>query len=85
MEPFHAISILITLAAFFAYVNHRYLNMPMATGLMLLSFFMAVLLIVLENFGFPVRFYADKLIRSMDFNKILMEGILANRDQQEAE
>ncbi|MBT4364378.1 MAG: sodium:proton antiporter [Desulfobacterales bacterium] len=76
MEPFHAISILITLAAFFAYVNHRYIKMPMSIGLMLISFFMAVLLIVMENFGFPVRIYADKLIRSMDFNKILMEGML---------
>ncbi len=76
MEPFHAIAVLVTLSATFAYLNHRFIRMPMSIGLMLMSLFISLVLIMLDSIGLPVRGFADRLVTSIDFNKVLMEGML---------
>ncbi len=76
MEPFHVIAILITLAAGFAYVNHLLIRMPMTIGLMLMSLVISVCLIIMDQFGLPVKDYADRLVSSIDFQKVLMDGML---------
>lgn len=48
----------------------------MSIGLMLMSLLISVLLILLDGFGLPVRIYADQLVTGIDFNKVLMEGML---------
>ena len=76
MEPVYTIAVLITLAAFFTYVNHRYIKIPASIGLMLLSFVMSLVLIILDGFGIPVRLYADIFVGSINFSKVLLEGML---------
>ncbi len=76
MEPIQTIAILSTLAAAFAYLNHRFLKMPMTIGLMFLSLASALLLILLSAMGLPVKAYADELVRSIDFSKVLLDSML---------
>lgn len=76
MEPINAIAVLVTFAAIFAYVNHRFINMPMSIGLMGLSLLMSLLLILMDHCGLPVKQYADQLVGGIDFNMVLMEGML---------
>jgi len=76
METINAIAILITFAACFAYINHRFIRIPMSIGLMLMSLGVSAGLILLDRFGLPARIYADQLVKSIDFNKVLMEGML---------
>lgn len=76
MEPLHAIAILITLAATFTYLNHRFIRLPMTISLMLMSLLLSILLIFLHDFGFPVEEYAISLVRGIDFSKLLLEGML---------
>jgi len=76
MEPFNTIAILITLAAGFAYINHRFIRIPMSIGLMLMSLLVSLGLMLLERMGLPVRIYADQLVRSIDFSKVLLDGML---------
>lgn len=78
MEPFNAIAILITLTAGFAYINHRFIKIPMSVGLMLMSLLASLFLMLLDRMGLPVRIYADQLVRSIDFTKVLLEGMLGS-------
>ena len=76
MEPMNALAILITIAALFAYVNHRAVRMPMSISLMLMSLVVAVVMIIMERFGLPARHYADLLVKGIDFSELLLEGML---------
>ena len=76
MELFHIIAILITLVAVFAYVNYRFLKMPMSIGLMMMSLIVSLGLIILDKLGLPAKSYADQLIGSIDFSKVMLEGML---------
>ncbi len=76
MEPIHTIAVLITVAALFAYVNYRYIRIHSSIGLMLMSLLMSILLIALDRFGIPIRLYADIFVGSINFSKVLLEGML---------
>ncbi|RJP87805.1 MAG: sodium:proton antiporter [Desulfobacteraceae bacterium] len=76
MEPFNVIAILITLSAFFSFIIQRFIKIPMSIGLMLLSLATSILLILLSHSGIPIKPFTDRLVSSIDFNKVLMEGML---------
>jgi len=77
MSFFESFSILICLAALFAYINHRLLKLPPAIGLMVLALITSFILIgagliypaVLEKITVPLR--------SFDFSRILMGSMLS--------
>ncbi len=76
MTPYQTVGILMTLAACFAYLNHRFIRIHMSIGLMMMSLILSILLIFLQQFGIDVRVTADLLINSVDFRTVLMEGML---------
>ena len=76
MSHFDAIAILMTVTAGFAYVNHRWIRLPMSIGLMLMSFVISLILLLMEKFGIPVSIQADQMVTGIDFSKILLEGML---------
>ena len=76
MSTFELLAILITLAAFFSYVNHRWVRLPATIGLMVIALGLSVLL-VLAGFLFPPLVeYGRALLEQVDFNKTLMGGML---------
>ena len=82
MELFEIIAILITLAAAFSYVNHRFLRLPQTIALMLMSLVVAGVLLGLGRFGgdlgLRIESFAERLVRErIDFPKLLLEGILS--------
>jgi len=76
MEPFDALSILITLAAGFAYVNHRFLGMTMSIALMAMSLVISIGVILAGELGFPAYLHAERIVRDLDFSEILLRGML---------
>ncbi|WP_028314820.1 cation:proton antiporter [Desulfatibacillum aliphaticivorans] len=76
MEALNTIAILISMAAALAYINHRFLRIPMTIGLMLLSLAASLALILLEGMGLPVAHYADQLVSGIDFSTVLLNGML---------
>ena len=64
MKILNLAAILVTLAAVFSYINHRYIRLPNTIGLMLIALAMSLTLIVMSNFG-------------LDFNTTLMHGMLS--------
>jgi len=76
MELFTTLTILIVLSALFGYLNVRLLRLPVTIGLMIISivFSLGVLAV---GFIYPaVADYEEQLVRQIDFQKLLMEGML---------
>ena len=77
MDLLHLFSVLIVIAALFAYINFRYLKLPNAIGLMLVSLSFS-LLILATSYFFPwvKEEVAEKLI-DLNFSELLLEGMLS--------
>jgi CPA1 family monovalent cation:H+ antiporter len=71
-------ALLLTLAAVFAYINHRYIGLPTAIGIMLMAIVMSLGVVGLGYFGFEgVRTRAAEVLGTIDFNVALMHGMLS--------
>jgi monovalent cation:H+ antiporter, CPA1 family len=76
MELFDIIAVLLTLAALFSYINHRWFRLPTTIGLMVISLLFSLALIGLGFFVPAIEQRADAIIVSIDFNETLMHGML---------
>ena len=77
MDLIQTFAALISLAALFSYINHRFIKLPTTIGLLIISLLLSLALIGLGKFGFPLESYALHLLKEVDFNKALMEGMLS--------
>ncbi|MCZ6549980.1 MAG: sodium:proton antiporter [candidate division NC10 bacterium] len=77
MDLFNILAILITLAAVFSYINFRYIGLPVTIGVMVIALVMSLALNVLGSFGFGLEQQAETLLRSIDFDKTLLHGMLS--------
>ena len=71
------IAILLTLAALFAYINHRWIKLPVTIGIMLISLVMSIAMIAVGQFIPAFDDSAKNFVESIDFNKALMNGMLS--------
>jgi CPA1 family monovalent cation:H+ antiporter len=77
MGSFEKASILVSVAALFSFLNLRFLKLPSAIGIMLLSV-IGSLVIILAGIYFPtVRTGAAQLVAGIDFHRTLLHGMLA--------
>ncbi len=76
LSTFEIIAILITLAAAFSYVNHRFLGLPTTIGLMILAMLLSVSLIGAGHLFPAVREIADRTMKSINFDRTLLHGML---------
>jgi CPA1 family monovalent cation:H+ antiporter len=76
MDLFNIISVLISMSALFSYVNYRYLKLPRTIGLMLCALVLSLGLIVAGHFGWEVRRPAADIVARLDFNRLLLQGML---------
>lgn len=77
MVTYQIISIIIFLAAIYAYINDRWIKWPPTIGIMVLALFTSVLIVILGNL-FPV-FSADvrELVSRIDFGRVLLKIMLS--------
>ena len=76
MDPFDLLSILITLAAVFAWANHRYLRLPATIGVMLISILFSLSLVLLGRAGFQAGESLTGILERVDFSEALLHGML---------
>lgn len=76
MGLFDVIAALITLVAFFSWANRRWIRLPMAIGLMLVSLLFSLGLIGLGRLGVPVEEPFVDLVASIDFERTILHGML---------
>jgi len=79
MNAFDIAAVLITIAAVSGYLNHRVLNLPPASGMLLVSL-VSSLLVLGADTSFPelgLRPTVAAFLSKIDFNETLMHGMLA--------
>jgi CPA1 family monovalent cation:H+ antiporter len=77
MNLIDVVTVLITLAAFFSYLNYRFIRLPSTIGLMLCGLLMSLGLIALGLFDTGVKESAAGIIQGVDFNDLLLHGMLS--------
>ena len=70
-------AILLTLAAVFSWVNHKFFKLPTAIGVMLIGLVLSLLLLLLQGVVPGIAEAATSFAESIDFNEALMEGMLS--------
>ncbi len=72
------VAILIVLTAVFAYVNHRFLGLPMMIGVMAIALAVSLGVVCLDKLGFAMpRGEVHALLNAIDFSEVLMQGMLS--------
>lgn len=77
MDLFTILAILITLTAVLSYINVRYIGMPVTIGVMLIALVLSLMLNLLGSFGLGLERQAETLLRSIDFDKTVLHGMLS--------
>jgi CPA1 family monovalent cation:H+ antiporter len=77
MKLFHILAILISLSAVFSYLNHRYLKLPTASGLMLIAMLASLSLLLLGPYAQGVDTAVAGLLVTVDFDETLLHGMLS--------
>ncbi len=77
MRLFSLISILISLAAVSSYVNYRYIKLPTTVGVMLVALLASLALVAVGPYAAGFRDQAEALVSRIDFNQVVLHGMLA--------
>lgn len=77
MHHFDLAAIVITAAAIFAWINHRWLRMPTTLGVMLLGLMLSLALALMRRYGFDFASDVEAMLHQIDFDEALLHGILS--------
>jgi len=77
MSVFGVFAVLITATALLAWFNERFLRLPATIGVMAAALFLSLLLIVAGQLGLGAERWAEELLGQVDFNAVLMQGMLS--------
>ena len=78
MQILNTIAILLTLSAVFSYINYRFIKLPTAIGIMLISLLLSLFLLITGKLGlFDLSQQATTLIENIDFHETLINGMLS--------
>ncbi len=77
MPSFPLLSVLVAVGALFSFVSYRVLRLPTSIGTMLLSLGAALALIVGGHTVPALQGYAHLLVDGIDFNQVVLHGMLA--------
>lgn len=77
MDLFTVITILIVLSALFGYINVRFLGLPVTIGLMIISIVFSLVILLISKFNPSLVEWERNLVGSIDFPKVLLEGMLS--------
>ena len=71
-------AVILTLSAAFSYLNFRFIGLPTTIGVMLIALALSAAIILLGRFGIvDLSNHAAQLLREVDFDKALMDGMLS--------
>lgn len=76
MDLFQLSAALLSLAAIFSYLNHRFLRLPTTIGLMLIAMTTSIAMVAVGVLFPSVEASARQHLSGIDFNRTLMQGML---------
>ena len=77
MTIFDIVAILLTLTALFSYVNYKYIKLPNSIGLVIISIFFSMVVLVSHALGIDgLQQFDHDLISRIDFSEVVLSGLL---------
>lgn len=77
MDVFDIIAVVLALSAVLSYVNYRFLRLPSTIGLIILSIFLAFLILVSSHLGFDdIRAFGENFITRINFSETVLSIML---------
>jgi len=71
-------ALLLTLAAVFGYLNHRFIGLPTTIGIMLIAILVSLAMVLAGALGQPALLeHARAIVGGIDFDRTLMHGMLS--------
>jgi len=77
MGLFEIIAILLSLAAFFSFINYRFLHLPNTIGIMLTAMLFSLILIAVSWYFPGSKQWAVSVLTRIDFDETLLHGMLS--------
>ena len=77
MDALSAAAALITLAALFSWLNHRYIHQPQSVALLLFSLVLSLALVALGELGVDSRWLAYQAIGAVRLDRALLDSMLS--------
>ncbi|MGE0061147.1 MAG: cation:proton antiporter [Xanthobacteraceae bacterium] len=76
---FHLLAAMLTLAAIFGYLNHKFLHLPRTIGMLIGALFLSVVLIIWDVIfpNYLIRPWATELLKQAEFSSALLDGALS--------
>jgi monovalent cation:H+ antiporter, CPA1 family len=73
------VAVCLAITSLMAYVNHRFIKLPTAIGVMAVALVVSLLLVVLDRLGIASVLHDAEisLLQSIDFSDVLMQGMLS--------
>lgn len=76
MSEFELIAVLTTMAAVFAWLNHRYIGLPTTIGLMMISLVLSIVLVALGRMGVTSVDAFVGFVTAIEFDEAVLHGML---------
>jgi monovalent cation:H+ antiporter, CPA1 family len=76
MDVLLLISLIVVVCAIFSYINVRFLKLPSAIGLMLISLVASLLVIIESHISSSFHHYIEEMVRSVNFSQTLLNIML---------
>src|SRR5215210_628974 len=77
MDALSAAAVLITLAALFSWLNHRYIRQPASIALLLFSLALSLALLALGKLGLDPRGLVPRALGAVDLDRALLDSMLS--------
>jgi len=77
MDALSAAGALITLAALFSWLNHRYIRQPVSVAMLLFSLALSLALVTLGKLGVDSTWLARQAIGRIELDRALLDGMLS--------
>lgn len=77
MDIINIIAVLITLSALFGYINAKFIGLPSTIGVLLVALLVSFCILLAGAMGVDAVTKAEDMVRSIDFNETLMQGMLS--------
>ncbi len=77
MSAFQIIALLLTIAAMAGYINHRYVKLPQAIGVMAIALTMSMVGFTFGKLGLINTDWVRHMMQEIDFTELLLHGLLS--------
>lgn len=77
MDFFEIIALLLTVSAFFSFLNYRFVKLPTTIGLMVIGLLFSLLLVMVGLFIPRVANWAVSFLNAISFDRTLLHGMLS--------